>query len=377
MPTSRISHRIGNGATIGVGSLPHRELDAGIAFALGATTVPTIPSLPRRSTAEGLIVQAMLGIEGVTVGQYGAISVDVRRIDPAAEVTTDVHHDAFAGFRRFLELAAERQRRRAGHATSADASNPTGRAGDAPIDASTGTPTDTSIEAPIDAVKWQLVGPVSLGLALLRAGVHERVAFDVAAAAVRSHVQSLLDAVDAALPGCQQLVFIDEPDMLHVTDADFPIAPDTAIDLVSGALAAIEPRALSGLHVCGEPDWSSLIATGPSILSVPVGPSIVGSAGYLQQFLSRGGLVAWGAVQTDGPISGSVERPWRQLSQLWCRLVERGCDQVMLRTQSLVSPQCGLGMHSPSVADRVHRITGEVGRRVHDQAVATRFVLGA
>lgn len=365
MPTSRISHRIGNGATIGVGSLPHRDLDAGIRFALGATTVPTIPSLPRRSTAEGLIVQAMLGIEGVTVGQYGAISVDVRRVDPSADVTTDVHHGAFAGFRRFLELAAERQERRARHAAAAGSSGA--------ADGESGVP----VEPPIDAVKWQLVGPVSLGLALLRAGVSDRVAFEVAAAAVRSHVQSLLDAVDAALPGCQQLVFIDEPDMLHVTDADFPIAPDTAIDLVSGALAAIEPRALSGLHVCGEPDWSSLIATGPSILSVPVGPSIVGSAGYLQQFLARGGLVAWGAVQTDGPISGSVERPWRQLSQLWCRLVERGCDQVMLRTQSLVSPQCGLGTHSPSVADRVHRITGEVSRRVHDQAVATRFVLGA
>ena len=34
-------------------------------------------------------------------------------------------------------------------------------------------------------------------------------------------------------------------------------------------------------------------------------------------------------------------------------------------------------LHSPSVAERVHRITAEVSRRVHDQATATRFVLGA
>ncbi len=337
--------QIANGITVGIGSLPHRELDDGVRFALDATTIPTVPSLPKRSTAEGIIVQAMLGIEGVTVGQYGAISVDVSRVDPLADVTTDLTHDAFGAFRRFLELAAERR--------------------------AAGT------EPPIEAVKWQLVGPVTLGLALLRAGVRFHDAFDVSVRAVRSHVQSLLDAVDAALPGCAQLVFIDEPDMAHVTDADFPIAPDTAIDLVSGALAAIEPRALSGLHVCGDADWSSLIASGPQILSVPVGPSIVASAGYLQQFLTRGGLVAWGAVTTDGPISTTAERPWRQLTQLWCQLAERGCDPVLLRTQSLVTPECGLGLHSPQVAERVHRITHEVSRRVHDQALATRFAFGA
>jgi len=334
--------QIANGITVGIGSLPHRDLDAGIRFALDATTIPTVPSLPKRSPAEGIIVQSMLGIDGVTVGQYGAISVDVNRVDPLADVTTDLQHDAFAGFRRFLELAAER------HAVR-----------------------------PIEAVKWQLVGPVTLGMALLRAGVPGHDAFDVSVRAVRCHVQHLLDAVEAAVPGARQLVFIDEPAMVDLTDAHFPVAPDTAIDLVSGALAAIEPRALSGLHVCGDADWSTLIAAGPQILSVPIGASIVDAAGYLQQFLARGGIVAWGAVHTDGPISTTVERPWRQLTQLWCQLVERGCDHVMLRTQCLVTPECGLGLHSPAVAERVHHITAEVSRRVHDQARATRFVLGA
>jgi hypothetical protein len=333
---------IGNGITVGIGSLPHRDLDAGIRFALDATSIPTVPSLPKRSPAEGLIVQAMLGIEGVTVGQYGAISVDVNRIEPLAPVTTDLQHDAYAAVARFLELAAER------HAFQ-----------------------------PLDAVKWQIVGPVTLGGALLRAGVPVQDAYDVAVRAVRSHVQSLLDAVDVALPGVRQLVFIDEPDMVDLTDAHFPIAPDVAIDLVSGALAAIESRGLSGLHVCGDADWPTLMATGPQILSLPVGPSIVEAAGYLQQFLARGGIVAWGAVPTDGPISTTAERPWRELTQLWCQLVERGCDHVLLRSQCIVTPECGLGVHSPSVAERVHRITAEVSRRVHDQATATRFVLGA
>ena len=38
--------QIANGITVGIGSLPHRELDDGVRFALDATTIPTVPSLP-------------------------------------------------------------------------------------------------------------------------------------------------------------------------------------------------------------------------------------------------------------------------------------------------------------------------------------------
>lgn len=334
--------QIANGATVGIGSLPHRDLSDGVAFALDATKIATIPSFPRRSPAEGMTTQAMLGIEGITVGQYGAISVDASRVDPLAPVLTDIQHDAFTGFRAFLAAAAERRG-----------------------------------AAAVETVKWQLVGPVTLGMSLRRAGVADHVAFDVAVRAVRAHVGSLLDAVDAALPGCSQVVFIDEPDMTDLTDAGFPLAPDTAIDLVSGALAAVEQRAVSGLHVCGEADWPSLIAAGPQVLAVPVRASLVTSAGYLQQFIARGGVVAWGAVRTDGPIAYTVERPWRQLSDLWCQLVERGCDHQLLRQNSLITPECGLGTHTPAVVERIHRITNELGCRVYDQAIASRFVLGA
>jgi methionine synthase II (cobalamin-independent) len=279
----------------------------------------------------------MVGIRGITVGQYGSIAVDVQRIDPMADVRTDLDHDAFGGFRAFLAAALGRQ-------------------------------------AP---VKWQFVGPVTLGLAMLRAGVPLHDAFEAAVRAVRGHVQHLIDAVSAALPGCPQVVFIDEPSLGELMLPGFPIAPDTAIDLVSGALAAIEPWAVAGLHVCANADVASLLAAGPGILSVPVHLDLVESAGYLIRFLEDGGWIAWGVVPTGGPIVTSADRPWRQLSELWCRLVEHGADPAMLRRQAIITPECGLGMHTPAVAERVFRLTADVARRVADQAVATRFVLGA
>ena len=329
---------MGNGATTGVGSLPHRDGVVAARFALDSMAIPAMPTLPRRSPAEGMIAQAVVGIHGITVGQYGSIAVDVSRIGPTNPVVTDLQHDAFGGFRAFLAEAAKRPPKR---------------------------------------VKWQIVGPVTLGIALLRAGLPEHLAFDVAIRAVRAHTGNLLDAVENALPGVEQIVFIDEPEMRAISEPGFALAPDTAIDLVSGALAAIETRAISGLHCCADADWAQLIATGPQILGVPVRPGVADSSGYLGEFLARGGIIAWGVVPTDGPIPTTAERPWRQLTALWCEMVNRGCDQVRLRQQALVTPECGMGLHSPAVADRVHRITAEVGRRVHDQATATRFVLGA
>ena len=65
------------------------------------------------------------------------------------------------------------------------------------------------------------------------------------------------------------------------------------------------------------------------------------------------------------------------LTKLWCDLVNGGCDPILLRTQSLISPACGLGLHSDAVARRVFRIVGELAHRVHSQAVATRLSIGA
>lgn len=325
----------------GIGSLPHRDAAEAAELALRSLDLPAIPSLPRRSPAEGMIAQALVGLRGVTVGQYGGVAVDARQVDLDAPVASDLHHDAFVGFRSFLEAAAPRW----------------GLSGGA-------------------AVKWQFVGPVTLGLALVRAGVSPAIAFDVANHAVRSHVRNLLAAVDAALSGCRQLVFLDEPSLGQLMNPDFPIAPERAIDLVSASLAAIEPAATAGLHCCGAADRASLIAAGPSVLSVPVDSSLVDVAGSLARFQEHGGIVAWGAVPTSGPIPTSAERPWRRLSDLWSELAQRGCDADRLWGQGMITPECGLGMHTPQVAERVYRLTAEVATRARELA-ASRSGLGA
>jgi hypothetical protein len=100
------------------------------------------------------------------------------------------------------------------------------------------------------------------------------------------------------------------------------------------------------------------------VLSVPARPPLVGAAGYLGRFLERGGRVAWGVVATDGPVFVSPDRHWRELIDLWAAVEERGVDVALLRRRSLVTAHCGLGLHTPTVAERVDRAVREIGRRI-------------
>jgi hypothetical protein len=297
-----------------------------VRFAIAEYDVPAIPSLPRRCPAEGMIAQAVVGINGVTAGQYGSIAVDPAAVDPHAPVITDITTDNFSGLRRFLDHAA-----------------------------------DIGLEGP---VKWQFVGPVTLGVALARAGLADDAAFAVAARAVRSHVTSLSVAVASALPRSPQIVVIDEPWFGELFTPGFPIAPDPAIDLLSGAMAGVSGVATVGVHCCGDADVASLLAAGPDVLSIPARPAVAGAAGYLGRFLEGGGRIAWGVVPTDGPMFVSPDRQWRDLTELWGELEERGVDADLLRLRSLVTAHCGLGLHTPVVAERVCRAVHEIGRRI-------------
>ena len=316
------------GAITGVGSLPHRDARAAAAFALAtAPDLPAVPTLPRRSPAENMIAQAVCGIRGVDFGQYGSWSVNVRRIDPLAPVRTDLEHDAYLGLRMFAEVGA-------------------GRRG---------------------PIKWQFTGPISLGVALTRAGVPASTAFAVAVRAVREHVRVIHRFLDDTMPNCPQVIVLDEPSFPDVMDGGFPLPPDAAIDLLSGALAAVEQLAIAGVHCCGTADWAGIIAAGPGLLSLPARPEVLQFAGYLWRFMEHGGRIVWGVVPTDGPMFLSAPRQWRELVEFWDGLLALGGSRELLVHRALLSPDCGLGMHSEGVATKVFALVGELQARIRGQ----------
>ena len=328
------------GVATSIGSLPHEDPFDAVSFVLEhQPRLPAAPSLPNRSAVEEMIPQAAWGIDGVDVLDDGSLAItEPAAVDPDAPLLDPgIDGAPFVTLRAFLARIR-------------------GRHG---------------------AIKFQLTGPVTLGLALHAAGVSPARAFPVAARAVRARSRALLDAVSAAAPNAEPVVFLDEPGLTTAMYPGFPLAPEETVDLVSAALATLEPRAATGLHCCGSADWRLVLQAGPQILSLPVGAGAVDHAGALAGFLESGGWIAWGAVPTDGPVGSSADRLWKHLSSEWCGMVSGGCDPVLLRERALVTPACGLARHGLSQATNVVSLTNQVARRLETQTLGLRLTVGA
>jgi hypothetical protein len=327
------------GIATGIGSLPHFDPGEAVEFVLRySPRLPFAPSLPARSRREGMIPQAASGIAGVDVQPDGSLVIDDRSLDPEAPIDVETFTgDAYAGLRAFLTVVADR-------------------------------------EGPI---KVSVTGPVTLGVALHAAGISAPLAFRIAAQASASRARAMLELVGRRVPSSEVVMFVDEPSLACVGDDSFPVAPTDAVDLVSGTLAAIEPRAVTGLHCCGPADWRLALQAGPQLLSLPVDAGVEGAAGPVADFVERGGWLAWGAVPTDRPIGSTIDRLWRQLSVLWCDLVGAGCDPARLRTQAMITPACGLARHGVTQAEQVMGFTTRLAERLHDQAIGVRLSAGA
>jgi hypothetical protein len=328
------------GGVTSIGSLPHRDADAACEFVLKHSPgLPAAPQLPRRSALENMVAQAARGIPGVTVDRDGKVRVDRDALDPEAPITPMFDGAGHGGLLAFLSHAAGRT----------------------------------------EPVKIQMTGPITLGCALVSAGVDAEIAFPIAASAVRAQGKALLELVHHRLPDAPVVAFLDEPGLVDVGEGRrVPLAPDATIDLLSTGLAALEGVAVTGVHCCGPTDLRLVAAAGPDIIAIPAEDEIVlPAANLLTSHLERGGWVAWGAIPTSKPLGTDADRLWRKLSLVWCDLVQAGADPVLIRAQALVTPACGLAGHGVSQAARALRMTKTLSDRVADQAAATRLSVGA
>lgn len=322
------------GMATACGSLPHADPVEAVELLLETVGgLPAAPSLPNRHPAEGMLGQGAWGIGGVRVAEDGALVVedpDAVDAEPVGDGSGDLPEVPFGSLLDFVDdLAARRWK---------------------------------------GPVKLQLTGPVTLGSALVAAGVAPRRAYPAAALAARRRARALVATARRRLPRATLVVVVDEPSLGAASLGEAPIGIEDAVDLVSGALAAVEPDAVSGLHCCAHADWGVVLRAGPQLLSIPVDVAAGLRAADLGPFLERGGWVAWGAVPTDGPLasvdSGGTGRFWRQLAGRWHWLADGGVDPVLLKRRALVTPACGLAGHDEAQAALALRLTAALGERI-------------
>jgi hypothetical protein len=326
MLTGRHADVLAPGLATGIGSLPHTDARAAAELSCSANpSLPCVPQLPVRDPREGLIAQWAGALPEVTVARDGSISIEVdRATDPVVPAFDAASHE---GLYAFLDVVATQ---------------------------------------PPARVKLQVVGPLTLGVALLDAGMPRELAFRRAGAAVKAWMRALDALMAEALPGTPTVTFLDEPALVLWRRDEAPIEREEAVDLLSASLAA--SRSVTGVHVCGDGDLRLAFEAGTEVLGVPVSEALIDDAD---------GWIAWGAIPTDRPVGDSGDALWRKLAAVWCELTRRGCDPVQLRTRGIITPACGLAGHGISQADRALRLAADLAGRMGDQAVAARLTVGA
>src|SRR5262245_34269883 len=126
------------GLATGIGSLPHTDaVEAADVVLRVLPELPAIPQLPARDPREGMLAQWLGALAEVAVAPDGTISVHGES-DAPPECAFDEH--AHAGLLAFLDAAEV-------------------------------------LDRPLARVKAQLTGPLTLGVALHRAGMPPRRAF--------------------------------------------------------------------------------------------------------------------------------------------------------------------------------------------------------
>jgi hypothetical protein len=330
----------GNLLTTAMAVMPHTDVDQALKAAL-SLDVPFWPQLPLMSYYEDMYVQASEHFPGIQLNLTDrtlSFSFDkfIQEIEQAAaHFETPEYFDIStaysAVYHRFLELDL------------ADRS----------------------------AIRGQLEGPVSLGLAICDQDKRPIIFDDT----VRPFMlEFLARRVNVQLNKLKQLnpnafMFIDEPGLQFVFSGMSGYSDIAAKRDLKTFFSLVE-RPL-GIHLCGNPDWDFLLQLDMNVLSLDTysnGEIFASYTASIRAFLDRGGIIVWGGIPTniepfEKETLASIES---RLESLWNTLIKSGIDRDILLSQSMLSPAtcCLVNADRERTVEKAFALTRELSARL-------------
>lgn len=214
-------------------------------------------------------------------------------------------------------------------------------------------------------IKGQIIGPISFGLTVTdqnkRASIYNEEFRDcmtkVLATRARWQIRKLRMS-SAEGRDTKIIIFIDEPYLVSIGSSFFGLRPEVVAALINELVEAIhKEEAFAGIHCCGNTDWGLVLKTGIDILNFDAYNYLETIFLYrkeLDNFLERGGLLAWGIV----PSSADEELPGSDA------LLEKMSRQ---KDYCLVSPSCGLSGVPPERARKALETAAAVSKGLSDR----------
>ena len=324
-----------------IGSMPHTDPSQACSLVSHyLKDIPTWPQLPRRSFKENMTAQFSEGFPGIVIKDDSIHTDRSRDWDKPLEdlyaayldnnaAKYAVNPEYAAGLYRFLELK-----------------NPLPK-----------------------AVKGQVTGPVSFGLALTddsgRAIIYDDMLADAAAKLLRLKAtwqENILRRISK-----NTIIFVDEPAMASYGSAYVSLDGDTVTSLLEEVFGGLS--GLKGVHCCGNTDWSLLLKTSTNIISFDT-YSYAGSLTLypeeVKNFLRRNGTIAWGIVPTDETqlAEETASSLKDRLEEAMAPFTRKGVPFRRLIHQGLLTPACGLALISTEAADHALKLLAELSVKI-------------
>ena len=334
--------------TTAIGSLPHHNIDAALAFSF-QMGIPFLPQIPIRNPWEYMIAQALEGLPGLQAMPDGSVQLDInvwngrhRSLDEKLLVAFD-HSDQHFAFEPF------------------EPSAPT---------SSSWQPFIWELEERKTPVaKIQLVGPLTAQWALqVKDGTSLEKYPEVATQIYRLVLARAL-AMGRRLQSLdvQPILFLDEP-------AFFGFNGKNPRHLVALAELKLMIQTLKknqiqvGLHCCSDTDWSIVLPLGLDILSIDVDLSLASLLSHeaaVEKFLGAGGRLSLGVIPTPKTPGSLQAMRARDLlgslrSQLSALLPGNASLQKKILATAIYTPACGLAFHSIPDAEAVLALLCEI-----------------
>ncbi|MEW6381387.1 MAG: methionine synthase [bacterium] len=161
------------------------------------------------------------------------------------------------------------------------------------------------------------------------------------------------------------IIFLDEPYLTAFGSAFTSLSLEQARECLEEVLQGIDSR--TGIHCCGNTDWSLLLETSIDILSFDAyeyAPNLLLYQNQLRKFLDRGGTIAWGIVPTneDALKTAAASELLEKLEKIWQDLARLGIDREQLTRTALITPACGLGTVHKDMAARALTLARDISQ---------------
>jgi hypothetical protein len=221
-------------------------------------------------------------------------------------------------------------------------------------------------------VKCQTTGPLSFALTIVdenkRAIYYNEEFVDVV---VKALAMKCRWQIRKFKPYAERIIcFVDEPILSAYGSSTYVAVkrPDVIAKLQEVAEAIHAEGGLSGIHCCGNTEWSIPVDAGVAIVNFDAfqfGETVALYPEHMKRHLAeKRNALAWGLVPTSAAIrevsSAQLVERFEKLTDNLAR--KAGLDKQLIAEQAFITPSCGTGSMSLPDAERVFEILAETSR---------------